>query len=146
MRTLKGFVDAFQLAANGHNIKWILFLSLLIWSLETAAVFLSIHSLGLDIPVTAAALTLVLLSFGTMLPAAPGFVGTYQWLTVVALGFFSVDETLAFAIGVLLNFSVIVINVGTGLITYHFLKCELGSNPTVIDNAHLPKDRVHGSE
>ena len=146
MRILKGFVDAFQLAANGHNIKWILFLSLLIWSLETVAVFLSIHSFGLDIPVTAAALTLVLLSFGTMLPAAPGFVGTYQWLTVMALGFFSVDETLAFAIGVLLNFSVIIINVGTGLIAYFFLKCESRTKPAATYDAHLTKDRIHGSE
>ena len=81
-----------------------------------------------------------------MLPAAPGFVGTYQWLTVMALGFFSVDETLAFAIGVLLNFSVIIINVGTGLIAYFFLKCESRTKPAATYDAHLTKDRIHGSE
>jgi len=133
MRALKGFVDAFQFAANGHNIKWILFLSLLIWSLETMAVFLGIHSLGLDIPVAAAALTLVLLSFGTMLPAAPGFIGTYQWLTVAALGFFSVDETLAFAIGVLLNFSVIIINVGIGFMAFLLLRCDSVTDASLLE-------------
>jgi len=122
-RMLKGFTEAFYILTHGSGVAWIFMLSLLIWSLEIISVFLGCHALGLDITFSAGVLTVVMLSFGTMLPAAPGFVGTYQWLTVASLGIFGVGETSAFTIAVLLNLAVIFVNVFTGIAAMLFMHC-----------------------
>jgi uncharacterized protein (TIRG00374 family) len=122
-RMLKGFMEAFNILTHGNGVAWIFILSLLIWLLETISIFFGCHALGLDITFAAGVLTVVMLSFGTMLPAAPGFVGTYQWLTVASLGIFGVGETSAFTIGVLLNLAVILVNVFTGIAAMLFMHC-----------------------
>jgi uncharacterized membrane protein YbhN (UPF0104 family) len=43
------------------------------------------------------------LNLGIAIPSSPGFVGTYQWLSVAALGLFDVDPTHAVAFSVLLQ-------------------------------------------
>ncbi|PPD54710.1 MAG: hypothetical protein CTY12_02590 [Methylotenera sp.] len=126
-RMLKGFIEAFYILTHGNGVGWIFMLSLLIWSLEIISVFLGCHALGLDISFAAGVLTVVMLSFGTMLPAAPGFVGTYQWLTVASLGIFGIGETSAFTTGVLLNLAVILVNVFTGIAAMLFMHCGQSS-------------------
>ena len=44
-----------------------------------------------------------LVNLGTAVPSSPGFVGTYQWLCVSALGLFGVGRAEAFAFRSLLQ-------------------------------------------
>lgn len=121
---LRGFTEAFHVFVHGKGVIWVLSLSLLIWLQETLSIFLGCYALGIEPPVPAVVLTVVMLSFGTMLPAAPGFVGTYQWFTVTSLGFFGVAETPAFTIGLLLNLSIILVNITAGMGALLLLRCS----------------------
>jgi uncharacterized membrane protein YbhN (UPF0104 family) len=44
-----------------------------------------------------------IVNLGVSIPSSPGFIGTYQWLCVSALGLFSVDRGDAFAFAVLMH-------------------------------------------
>ena len=71
---------------------------------------------GLNLPFVAAIVTGVILSVGMMLPAAPGFIGTYQFFTVTGLQLYQVVESKALAIAVFLNLFVFAITTLLGII------------------------------
>ena len=64
----------------------------------------------------AAVVSLVFLCVGSMLPAAPGFIGTYQLFIVAALQLYAVSDTSAFALSVFLNLYVIVLTSILGVV------------------------------
>jgi uncharacterized membrane protein YbhN (UPF0104 family) len=43
------------------------------------------------------------LNLGSAVPSSPGYVGTYEWLGVAALGLLGVDNELALAFTILLH-------------------------------------------
>ena len=43
------------------------------------------------------------MNLGVAIPSSPGFIGTYQWLSVSVLALFDVDRTDAFAFSVLMH-------------------------------------------
>lgn len=90
--------------------------SLAVWALESLVLYLSLRMFGLELPLEAAVVTIVLLSVGTMLPAAPGFLGTYQFFVVTALTLYQVPQETALALGLLLNLLVIVTTTATGML------------------------------
>lgn len=75
-------------------------LSLAVWLAEVAYYWVLLRACGFALPLQAALMMTVLTVFGAALPAAPGFVGTFQYATVLALSFFSVskEEALGFSI------------------------------------------------
>jgi len=50
---------------------------------------------GLKLPVAASAVVLLIVRLGTAIPNAPANVGSFQFFTVLALGLFGVDKTVA---------------------------------------------------
>lgn len=75
-------------------------LSLAVWLAEVAYYWVLLRACGFALPLQAALMMTVMTVFGVALPAAPGFVGTFQYATVLALSFFSVpkEEALGFSI------------------------------------------------
>ena len=109
-KRLQSFNTAFRQVANLKSIYWIFVLSVIIWLSEVAMVQVCMYALGLQVHIAASALIVILLAIGSMMPSAPGFVGTYQWFIVTALGLFGIAETPAFAVGVIMNFNLILTN------------------------------------
>lgn len=93
-------------------------LSLPIWLLECVIVYLGFQAFNLSLPFIAAVFTTVLLVVGTMLPAAPGFIGTYQFFVVTALTQFSVPESQSFALAIFLNLFIICSTSIVGILAY----------------------------
>jgi uncharacterized membrane protein YbhN (UPF0104 family) len=89
--------------------------SLIIWGIEVVVLYLAFQVLALRLPPEAALVTVVLLAAGTMLPAAPGFVGAYQFFVLAALSIYQVPETDAFALGLLLNLVVMIMTLVAGI-------------------------------
>jgi len=70
------------------------------WTMWALAAWLVARSVGIELsPIEALFLTGVI-NLGLAIPSSPGFIGTYQWLGVAALGLLDVgtDPALAFAI------------------------------------------------
>jgi hypothetical protein len=75
-------------------------LSLGVWATWALAAWLVARSLGIELSPLEAIFVTAVVNLGVAIPSSPGFIGTYQWLGVSALGLLAVptQEALAFAI------------------------------------------------
>ena len=82
-----------------HAATWMA-LSIGAWSLGTVAVVLVARSVGIELTLFEAVFVSSALALGVAIPSSPGYVGTYQWIGVAALGLLDVpvNEALAFTI------------------------------------------------
>jgi uncharacterized protein (TIRG00374 family) len=76
-------------------------LSILMWGILVAVVMLSLAALSLTTAPDAAVVVLVVMAIGTMVPAAPGYLGTLQVAGTLALVQYGVPKSSAFSFTVL---------------------------------------------
>jgi hypothetical protein len=76
-------------------------LSILMWGILVGVVMLSLAALSLTTAPDAALVVLVVMAIGTMVPAAPGYVGTLQAAGTLALVQYRVPQSSAFSFTVL---------------------------------------------
>lgn len=101
---------------TAHHFTLLSALTLFIWGWEVIILFICLQAFSIPVPFTAALVTLVFLCVGSMLPAAPGFIGTYQLFIVAALQLYSIPDTNAFALSVFLNLYVIILTLILGVV------------------------------
>lgn len=100
-RTLvRDVLDELASALSRRRIGFALALSFAAWGIWAAAARLVCQSLGIDVTVVEVLFVTGVVNLGVAIPSSPGFVGTYQWLGVSALGVVGVaaEPALAFAI------------------------------------------------
>ena len=97
-------------------------LSVAVWAIEWSAyvVIASAFDLGLPTPQLAAAcaLLLVVVNLGIMLPAAPGYVGTFQFFAVSALAVWGVPREPALAVAIVAHLAQYVLVTAVGLMFF----------------------------
>jgi glycosyltransferase 2 family protein len=97
-------------------------LSIVVWCIEWCAyiVVASAFSLGLSTAQLAAACAflLVVVNLGIMLPAAPGYVGTFQFFAVSALAVWGVPREPALAVAIVAHLAQYVLVTAIGLVFF----------------------------
>jgi uncharacterized protein (TIRG00374 family) len=78
-------------------------LSVLAWSIWAVAAGLVCRSLGIHLSAVDLVFVTGVINMGVAIPSSPGFVGTYQWLSVAALGAVGVEASLALAFALLMQ-------------------------------------------
>lgn len=75
-------------------------ISLATWATWALAAWLVARAVGIELSPVEAIFVTAVINLGVAIPSSPGFIGTYQWLGVAALGLFDIgtDAALAFAI------------------------------------------------
>jgi uncharacterized protein (TIRG00374 family) len=94
-----------------------LFLSIMIWICEGAAILLLIKAFGYSIGVLGSLLVLSIIAFASLIPGGPAALGPFQWGYIVALRFFNISQEAAFAISII-NQLFIVLIVASGSLFY----------------------------
>jgi len=93
--------ELFFQGMNGLNRLRVLlpvsFLSLLCWLLHGMYYYLLFESLNLNLSLWAALVLQVVIGIGVMLPAGPGYIGNFEYATVVGLALFGIEREAAFA-------------------------------------------------
>jgi len=84
-RWLRPLVDGVHSMGDSRSFVVAAFLSLVYFVLQILPVYFLMKAYGLDLTPWAALVVLVILRLGTVLPQAPGNVGSFQALTVVGL-------------------------------------------------------------
>lgn len=77
--------------------------SLLIWTIEGMTYTLVGQAFALELPLRAFFITMVIVNLGTLVPSAPGYLGTFQFFCWLSLGLFGVSKELAVSYGLVLN-------------------------------------------
>ena len=78
-------------------------LSVVAWLTWAASAGLVCRSLGIHLSAVDLVFVTSVINLGVVIPSAPGFIGTYQWLSVSALATVGVDADLALAFALLMQ-------------------------------------------
>jgi glycosyltransferase 2 family protein len=73
----------------------------LFWIMQILPVWALFRSYDMDLSIWAASAVLVIKSIGTVIPSAPGNLGVFQSVVVMALAIFNVESNVAFELSVL---------------------------------------------
>ena len=98
-RVARDIVDTLAEPFEKRRFAVALGLSAAAWGAFAAAVWLVTRSIGVDLDPLDCVFVAAVLNLGVAIPSSPGFVGTYQWLSVASLAVFDVapEQALAFS-------------------------------------------------
>ncbi len=89
---------------RGRHYSALIITTVLLWLFYFLSIHVTQYAMGLDLSLADAYLLLVIVTLGMMVPAAPGNVGTYHAVVVIALtGIFEIDLPKAQAAAVILH-------------------------------------------
>jgi uncharacterized protein (TIRG00374 family) len=103
------FVAGLEALTDRRELLYLCAYSIWLWTAFIIAFWFGLKSLGLDVThdlpmIRASLLAVVLVAIFIMIPAAPGFVGTFQAGCIVALGVFGVPKEPALSFSLLTHF------------------------------------------
>jgi len=102
-RPLAAFREGLQTLMGVKRLSILLGLSLLIWSLSALTLSLTLASLRVSVPVYGLFFATAIINLGLVIPSSPGYIGTYQWLVMSALGAFHVSHSRALTCSIVLH-------------------------------------------
>jgi glycosyltransferase 2 family protein len=100
---LDGLARSIGAALGARRAAAILAVSALAWCAWAVGAELVARSLGIHLAVHEVLFVTAVVNLGVAIPSSPGFVGTYQWLAVSALGLLGVGHVPAFAFSVVMH-------------------------------------------
>jgi len=100
---LGSFIAGIRLSSKNGHVVAILVLSLLIWTFAVLPVDLTLQGFGIQLPLTASLFIMVLLVFAVMVPASPGFIGTYHYACYKGLSAFGIPESTSISIALIIH-------------------------------------------
>lgn len=100
---LGSFIAGIRLSSRSGHIAAVLVLSLLIWTFAVLPVDLTLQGFGIQLPLTASMFIMVLLVFAVMVPAAPGFIGTYHYACFKGLSAFGIADSTSISIALIIH-------------------------------------------
>ena len=100
---LGSFISGIRMSSRGGHIAAVVLCSLCIWFFCILPVDLVLKGFNIHLPFTASMFILVLLVFAVMVPASPGFIGTYHYACFRGLSLFGVTESKAVSIALVLH-------------------------------------------
>lgn len=109
------FIQGLRLSSRPAELFAILATSLGIWATAIWPVDLVLRSFGISLPITASMFIMVFLVFAVMVPASPGYVGTYHAACVYGLMAFNIQKEKALSVALIIHginfFPVIILGV-----------------------------------
>jgi glycosyltransferase 2 family protein len=100
---LRTFISGIRVPTRPAHLAAVLVTSLLIWASAIWPIDLILRSFGVLLPVAASMFIMVFLVFAVMVPASPGYVGTYHFACVTALSAFSIGSEKALSIALVIH-------------------------------------------
>ncbi len=102
---VSGIVRGLNVLSRPRDCAWALIDSAIGWSLTTVGFWLVAVALGIHLDLAEIVFVVGVISLGSAIPSSPGMIGTYQWLSVTALGVVGVGQADALAYSILLQAS-----------------------------------------
>jgi len=100
---LGSFIGGIRLSQRmGHGVALVA-TSAGIWLFCLLSVDMTLRSFNVHLPVTASIFILILLVFAVMVPASPGYIGTYHYACYKGLSVFGVPETTSVSVALIMH-------------------------------------------
>jgi len=115
---LKNFSNGLVFVRSPSRLLAVLFYSLAIWCLSIFQIYILGISMGLSLPFLAPFFILILLCFSVIIPAAPGYIGTFHLACQYGLIFYGFSKEKALSMAILLHAAGFIPTVILGLIIF----------------------------
>jgi hypothetical protein len=139
-RLAHSFIDGLQMLPDIGKTLYVLFLSALVWALAGLSAYLLFLGFGFDLSIFNGYAITVIIALGIMLPAAPGFIGTYHMACKIGLVAFGVSQADALSYAILLHFFQMIPVVVLGLAMLPFQKISLPGIIKHEDNENMKEN------
>ncbi len=106
---IETFTKGFLIVSEFRKIIFVSIITVLIWFLGALAIYCLYFFLGINLSFESAFIVLTIIAIGVSVPAAPGFLGSFQFACILALSIFNISKADAIA------FSIIYYIFGIGL-------------------------------
>lgn len=116
------FIDGFQIITNIRLLLYLFFLSALVWLVDVLAIYVLLESFGLELPLMAPFVVMVILIVGIAVPTAPGYIGSWHYSCILALGLYGITKPAALSFAVVYHFLSMIIVVILGVVFLPFNK------------------------
>lgn len=97
------FLQGVRISLHPRHLMAVVVGSALIWVFATLPVHLLLKGFGIQLPLTAAFFIMVLLVFAVMIPAAPGYIGTYHLACYTGLAVFGLPDDQSIGIALVVH-------------------------------------------
>ena len=114
----RGVIDGFRTLPDFSSALTVIGSTLVIWLLNALAFFSAVKAFGWTLGFSSGLLLVCILVIAIMIPAGPGFLGTYQAAMTLGLGLWGVSETDAAAYGLVVYPLSLLVVVGFGAFGY----------------------------
>lgn len=100
---LGSFIGGIRMSSRPSHVGGVIWSSLLIWMSATIPIDLVLRAFGIHLPISASMFIMVLLVFAVMIPASPGYIGTYHYACFKGLSVFGVSGEQAMGIALIIH-------------------------------------------
>lgn len=100
---LGSFIAGIRMSSRGGHITAVILSSFCIWFFCILPVDMVLKAFDIHLPISASMFILVLLVFAVMVPASPGFIGTYHYACFKGLSVFGVAESKAVSVALVMH-------------------------------------------
>ncbi|SNB45846.1 lysylphosphatidylglycerol synthase transmembrane domain-containing protein [Geobacter sp. DSM 9736] len=100
---LGSFIAGIRLSSKPADLAPLVLTSLLVWATAIWPIDLILQAFGVHLPIIASMFIMVFLVFAVMVPASPGFIGTYHFACVTALTAFNITSEKALSIAFVIH-------------------------------------------
>lgn len=114
-RLVNDFVAGFTSLPNLRTLIYLLLLTIAYFAMSGLGLYFVMLAFGWDLPILSAFLLLCVIILGIMIPAGPGFLGTYQAALMLGLSIFGKGPTEAATYGLIIYPLTLLVVVGCGL-------------------------------
>ena len=119
------FIDGFQIITNIKFLLYLFFLSALVWLVDVLAIYMLLKAFDFTLPVMASFIVMIFLIVGIAIPAAPGYVGTWELACIQGVKIFGLAEAEALSFAVVYHFLSMAIVVILGVAFLPFNKFSI---------------------
>lgn len=140
-RLAHSFIDGLQILPDIGKTLYVLFLSLVLWALIGLSAYMLFLGFDFNLSIIHGYAITVIIALGVMLPAAPGFVGTYHYACTLGMLKFGVSQADAGAYSILLHFFQMIPIITLGVIMLPFQKISLSGIIQHKDTADCAEQR-----
>ncbi|MHC1696729.1 MAG: lysylphosphatidylglycerol synthase transmembrane domain-containing protein [Geobacteraceae bacterium] len=100
---LGSFIQGIRLSSRLSIFLGLVASSVVIWTFAIWPIDLALQSFGIDLPLTASLFIMVLLVIAVLVPASPGYIGTYHYACFKALTAFGIGSEKAVSVALVIH-------------------------------------------
>ena len=117
---IDNFISGLELIKSPSVVSKVAVLTVFQWSLAALGAYLALEALGIHLNFFASYTVLAVTVLSVALPSSPGYVGIWEFFSMMALGIFGVEKHLAAGFAVVYHFLSLLPTTSIGL--YYLLK------------------------